>query len=197
MSSAPLTIRRLTPALKDDFLRYFEGAAFADNPRWKSCYCQFLYVDHSTVTWSARTAEQNRAAACERIDCARMQGLLAYRGDEVVGWCNAAPRVLLDAFNDEPDPDAQRLGQITCFVVARAHRRSGVARALLDAACGMLQAQGMALAEASPSRAAATDAEHHHGPLSLYLSAGFSVHREHDDGTVLVRRPLTAAAARG
>jgi ribosomal protein S18 acetylase RimI-like enzyme len=197
MSSAPLTIRRLTPALKGDFLRYFEGAAFADNPRWRSCYCQFLYVDHSRVNWSARTAEENRAAACERIDCARMQGLLAYRGGEVVGWCNAAPRGLLDAFNDEPDPDAQRLGQITCFVVARAHRRSGVARALLDAACSMLQAQGMSLAEASPSRAAASDAENHHGPLSLYLSAGFSVHREEDDGTVLVRRPLTGAAARG
>lgn len=100
MSLPPLTIRRLAPELQADFLQYFEGTAFADNPKWKSCSCQFLYVDHAKVTWSARTAE------------------------------------------------------------------------------------------AHPSHDAATDAENHYGPLSLYLSAGFTVHRESDDGMVAVRRSL-------
>jgi GNAT superfamily N-acetyltransferase len=190
MSNEPVKIRPLTPELRSDFLQYFEGEAFADNPKWKFCYCQFLYVDHAKVTWSTRTGEENRAAACARIDCGRMQGLLAYRGDAVVGWCNAAPRAMLDAFADEPDPDAQHLGQITCFVVAKAHRRTGVARALLDAACDLLRQQGVLIAEASPMRSAASDAQHHYGPLSLYLSAGFNVHREDDDGTVIVRRAL-------
>ncbi|MCC7458928.1 MAG: GNAT family N-acetyltransferase [Nitrospira sp.] len=193
MTIAPataLTIRPLTAASQADFLRFFDGPAFADNPRWASCYCQFPHVDPSRGVWSERTAEQNRAAACERIACGRMQGLLAYRGDEVVGWCNAAPRALLEAFADEPDPGAQRLGQITCFVVAQPHRRAGVARALLDAACEHLREQGLSLAEARPSRKAASDAQHHQGPLSLYLAAGFSVHREDDDGTVVVRRAL-------
>ena len=113
MPHAPLTILPLTPERQADFLRYFEGAAFADNPKWKSCYCQFLYVDHAKVNWAARTAEENRASACERIACGRMQGLLAYRGGEVVGWCNAAPRRMMDSYADEPDPDAARLGQIT------------------------------------------------------------------------------------
>jgi ribosomal protein S18 acetylase RimI-like enzyme len=190
MTTAALTIRPLSPALKDDFLRYFEGAAFSDNPQWKSCYCQFLYVDHAKVRWSERSADENRSSACERIACARMQGLLAYHGDEVVGWCNAAPRTMLDSFADEPDPDAERLGQITCFVVASAHRRQGVARALLDAACRMLRDQGLSIAEANPSRSASSDADNHFGPLSLYLSAGFHVHRERDDGIVVVRRSL-------
>jgi ribosomal protein S18 acetylase RimI-like enzyme len=190
MNDRPLVIRRLEPDLEPDFLRFFEGPAFADNPKWKSCYCQFLYVDHARVQWSARSAAENKSAACERIACGRMQGLLAYRGDTVVGWCNAAPRAMLDAFADEPDPDADRLGQITCFVVAKADRRTGVARALLDAACAMLRDQGFAIAEASPKRAAGSDAENHFGPLSLYLSAGFAVHREDSDGTVRVRRSL-------
>lgn len=191
-------IRRLTPDLREDFLRFFEGAAFADSPKWRSCYCQFLYVDHAKVTWSARTDKENRASACERIACNRMQGLLAYRDGAVVGWCNAAPRHLLDSFADEPDPDADRLGQITCFVVAREHRRSGVARALLDAACEMLREQGLTLAEASPSRRASTDAQHHFGPLSLYLAAGFTVVREREDSLSIVRRVLgeTGAAVR-
>jgi ribosomal protein S18 acetylase RimI-like enzyme len=119
-----------------------------------------------------------------------MQGLLAYRDGQVVGWCNAAPRGLLESFADEPDPDADRLGQITCFVVARNHRRTGVARALLEAACHMLREQGLSLAEANPLRKASTDAENHYGPLSLYLSAGFTVVREREDGISVVRRPL-------
>lgn len=191
MSTAPLTIRPLSPNLQTDFLRYFEGSAFADNPRWKSCYCQFLYVDHTKVNWKERTADQNRTAACERLACGRMQGLLAYRGNEVVGWCNAAPRALLDAFSNKPDPDSARLGQITCFVVAKAHRRSGVARALLHAACDMLRRQGLSIAEASPSRTATSDAENHYGPLALYLSAGFVVHRELPGGSVVVRKELS------
>ncbi len=192
MSNNSLSIRRLTPERRDDFLQFFEGAAFADNPEWKSCYCQFLYVDHSRVDWSTRTAAENRSAACDRIGCGRMQGLLAYHDENVIGWCNAAPRTLLDAFADEPDPDAERLGQITCFVIAREHRRRGVARALLSAACDMLREQGLTVAEASPSRQAATDAERHYGPLSLYLSAGFTVHRE-DGDLVIVRRRLEPA----
>jgi GNAT superfamily N-acetyltransferase len=185
-----LTIRRLAPELKEDFLQYFEGAAFADNPKWKSCYCQFLYVDHSVVSWSARTAEENRVAACDRIACKRMQGLLAYRNGQVVGWCNAAPRLLLDSFADEPVPDAEHVGQITCFVVAREHRRTGVARVPLEEACAMLREQGLRVAEANPSRDASSDAENHFGPLSLYLSSGFSVVKEQEDGLVVVRRPL-------
>ena len=186
----PVEVHRLSADRLADFLAYFEGAAFADNPKWQSCFCQFLYVDHSKVDWPARTAVQNREQACERICSNRMQGYLAYRGGQPVGWCNAAPRPMLDAFDDEPDPDAARMGQITCFVVAKAHRRTGVAKALLQAACAGLKEQGLLIAEASPLSTAASDEEHHYGPLALYLDAGFHVHRTDEDGTVYVRRAL-------
>ncbi len=193
MKHEPAVIRQLTPELLADFLAFFDGDAFADNPRWRSCFCQFLYVDHANVTWSARTAEENRSAACERICTKRMQGLLAYRGGRPVGWCNAAPRTMMDAFADEADPDFGRVGQITCFVVAKAHRRTGVATALLRAACEALENQGLEIAEASPLVAADSDAKAHYGPLSMYLAAGFQVHRTGSDGMVHVRRRLASA----
>lgn len=56
---------------------------------------------------------------------------------------------MMDAFADEPDSDAPRIGQITCVVIANPHRRMGVARSLLNAACQGLQAQGFTIAEAS------------------------------------------------
>jgi ribosomal protein S18 acetylase RimI-like enzyme len=97
---------------------------------------------------------------------------------------------MMDAVADEPDPDTDILGQITCFVVAREHRRTGVAKALLDAACAGLKAQGLRIAEASPKPAAIGDAENHYGPLSLFTAAGFTFHRQGEHGSVYVRKAL-------
>ena len=186
----PIEIRKLSPALLQDFLSFFDGEAFADNPQWGFCFCQFLYVDHSKVNWAARTVQENRAAACDRICNERMEGYLAYRDGKPVGWCNAAPRTMMDSFADEPDPDADSIGAITCFVVAKPHRRSGVATALLHAACAGLKARGLKIAEAIPQAEAASDAQNHFGPLSMYLAAGFEVHRTDAEGHVFVRRSL-------
>lgn len=190
MQSRTTTIRALSAELLPDFLAYFEGTAFADNPKWRSCYCQFLYVDHAKVNWMERTSAENRHAACSRICGAKMQGYLAFRGGQVVGWCNAAPREMMEAFADEPDPDASRLGQITCFVVAPEHRRTGVATELLAAACAGLKAQGLRIAEAMPKPEVVGDAENHHGPLSLFTAAGFQFHRQGEHGSVYVRMEL-------
>jgi GNAT superfamily N-acetyltransferase len=180
----------LTPELLPDFLAFFEGPAFADNPAWHSCYCQFLCVDHWKVNWPERGAEQNRSQAFERICSNRMQGYLAYLDGRPVGWCSAAPRPMMHAFDDEPDPDAARIGQIGCFVIAKPRRRIGIARMLLDAACEGFRTQGLAFAEATPKSDATSDAQNHFGPLRMYLDAGFSVHRAQADDVIRVRRAL-------
>jgi len=190
MDARSIEIRPLSPDLLSDFLLFFDGDAFADNPKWASCYCQFLYVDHSRVDWKTRTLEQNRAAACERVCTSRMQGYLAYRGGVPVGWCNAAPRITMDAFASDPDPDAGRIGQIGCFVVAKAHRRTGIATALLHAACEGLSAQGLEIVEATPVEAPSNDAQAHLGTVSMYTAAGFRVHRTREDGVIQMRRNL-------
>lgn len=190
MNHSSLEIHRLTTERKNDFLTFFEGEAFADNPRWNSCFCQFLYVDHNVVSWHDRTFEQNRAAACERIHTSRMQGLLAYLNGKPIGWCNAAPRSMMDAFFDAPDEDEKHLGQITCFVIAKEYRRTGIATSLLHAACNALKAQGLSIAEASPLADENDEAKNHFGPLRMYLNAGFHVHKPLDDGKILVRKHL-------
>ena len=77
-----------------------------------------------------------------------------------------------------------------CFLVAPRYRGEGIARLLLQAACDGLRGQGMTIAEANPRPQAETPADNHFGPLSLYLSSGFTVHREDSDGSVYVRRAL-------
>lgn len=188
--TATIEVHPLSADRLPDFLAFFDGDAFANNPRWSSCYCQCFHEDHSRVVWRDRTAAENRALACERATTARMQGYLAYVDGRAVGWCNAAPRHLLHALDDEPTPDAERVGAIVCFVVAPAMRRRGVSKALLAAACDGLRSQGLSIAEANPRPDAASPAEHHLGPLALYLAAGFDVHRTDSDGSVYVRKAL-------
>ncbi len=188
--SATLVIKPLAPALQQDFLRFFEGSAFSDNPKWSSCYCQCFYEDHSVVTWSERTGPQNRALACQRIQSSAMQGYLAYSDGVPVGWCNAAPRTLLHALDSEPVAEVETVGTILCFLVEPSHRGRGIARQLLAAACDGLRQRGMHVVEANPRTTPTSAAQNHFGPLSLYLSAGFVVVREDNDGSVWVRLPL-------
>jgi GNAT superfamily N-acetyltransferase len=187
MSQRKIQVRQLSAELLPDFLTFFDGTAFSDNPKWSSCYCQCYYEDHSVVKWSERTASQNRGLACERINGRSMQGYLAYSDGAPVGWCNAAPRHLLRALDDEPIPDAGDVGMIICFLVEPSHRGRGVARALLDAACDGLHYK------ACESRKAIRESIFLLGePLrsaQLY-QCGFAVHRQDDDGSVYVRKAL-------
>ncbi len=183
-------IRPLDASTLPDFLHFFDHDAFADNPRWASCYCQFLYVDHNAVNWKTRTLAENRASACERVAADRMRGQLAYVDGKVVGWCSAAPRPLMHSFDDEPLADADRIGMIGCFVIAKPYRRRGLARTLLRVACDAFATQGLACAQALAQRNAASEAENHFGPLAMYLAEGFAPHSEGDDGVVVLRKAL-------
>jgi GNAT superfamily N-acetyltransferase len=190
MNQTTVSIEALVPSLQQDFLRFFDGSAFSDNPNWSSCYCQCFYEDHSVVKWSERTAPKNRALACLRIQNQTMQGYLAYSEGTPVGWCNAAPRKLLHALDDEPVADANDVGTILCFLVEPSLRGRGVARQLLQAACDGLRKQGLRIAEANPRATSTSAAENHFGPLKMYLTAGFTVFREDEDGSLWVRRTL-------
>jgi len=188
--NALVDVRPLTAARLADFLAFFDGDVFADNPKWASCYCQCFYEDHSKVHWNSRTATENRAAACRRIGEGTMQGFLAYQEGRIVGWCNAAPRPLLHALDAEPIPDGAHAGTILCFLVAPTARGTGIATALLRGACDGLRAQGLRYVDANPRPNATGMGENHYGPLRMYLAAGFTVRQTDDDGSVWVRLAL-------
>jgi ribosomal protein S18 acetylase RimI-like enzyme len=180
----------LTPARLDDYLEFFDDKAFADNPRWAGCYCYFPLHDPDTMDWHARGAAENRAAVVGCVGAGTANGVLAYAGDDVVGWCSAGPWSQYPMLRDYDAGDTSSLGVIFCFVVAPEQRRRGVARALLDAACESLRAVGMTAAQAKPAQEARGAAANHLGPLALYLGAGFSIVGDAGDGDVFVRKSL-------
>ncbi len=187
-----ITLRELTPDLLPDWLAFFDHDAFADNPDWATCYCHFFHADSTVKPFDDLSGPENRAAACGLIAAARMRGYLAYADGKPVGWCQASPRWLIPNLQLDESlavDDLDRVGAVVCFTIAEPYRRRGIAGALLEAACDGFRAQGLAVAEAYPRTNATDDAHNYHGPLALYLQAGFTVFRE-CEGFVIVRKNL-------
>lgn len=183
----------LRPELKDDYLRFFDGDAFADNPAWASCYCVSYHLNLPPGEFDERSAAMNRADRAVMIQRGQASGVMAYAGTQVVGWCNAAPRTelpLLDQFPEFAAEDALTTGAIVCFVVAPQYRGQGLARRLLDGACEMLRDRGLHTVYAYPPPRAATDSGSYHGRLSMYLDAGFSETGAATKRYVVVRKSL-------
>ncbi len=187
--AGPVAIRALEPGRAADFLGFFDREAFADNPMWASCYCMYHHFAGEPRAWGTRTETENRAEKAELVRSGRARGWLAYAGDRVVGWCHAAPRGELPALAREPELDQSSVGSIVCFVVAPAFRGQGVAGRLLDRACAGFREQGFSLAEAYPRRAPGSEADAFHGPLEMYLAAGFTIAHQ-AERVVVVRREL-------
>ncbi len=180
-----IEVRELKPELVSDYLRFFDKA-FSDFPDWADCYCGFY--DTSGSDWDATAGAEHRAARSERISNGTAQGLLAYIGDEPVGWCNAQPRANFGNMRSYrvalTDPD-EPVGSIMCFLVRPEHRGKGVSTALLNAACDKFHRDGLRVAEGYPT----TDLSkrfgdipwaegNYKGPLNMYLKNGFKIHRQ-------------------
>lgn len=183
-----ITVVEMSPALRDHYLAFFDHDAFADNPRWASCYCFFNFAPHASENWESRKADQNRAAVIDLIERGRMRGYLAYASGKPVGWCNANLHANYTTL-DEAEPNREQIGAIVCFIVAKAYRGTGVARRLLEAACAGFRNQGIDVVEAYPRKDTGDEAANYHGPLAMYLAAGFEPVTE-KEGVVTVRKKL-------
>ena len=187
-----IIVKPLVPDLLADYLAFFDGEAFANNPEWAGCYCYFNHAQHNLKPWEERTPNGNRTAASMLIEGRQMSGYMAYVGRRVVGWCNAGPRARYTTLDNATEPELDKIGSIMCFIVAPEFRRQGVATFLLDAACMGMARLGLTIAEAYPRQAAQTDAGHYHGPLSMYLENGFEVVSE-EGGVTTVRKSLVVS----
>ena len=87
------------------------------------------------------------------FDSGGAPGLIAYDGDEPIGWCAVAPRSdllrlttsrVLKPIDDEP------VWSITCFLIKKSHRRRGVSVALLRAAEDFARERGGRILEGYP-----------------------------------------------
>lgn len=130
-------------------------------------------------------APTNRDALLNELQAASVPiGLLAYVDDEPVGWTRVVPRptlpgVLKNRALRRVLAEDENAWWVTCFVVRREHRGTGVGMALLAAAVDHARRNGASALEGHPVDVTRLEASKvsgsalFTGTLSMFKAAGF------------------------
>lgn len=177
-----VVIERLTPARIDDLGAVLRGS-------WgRSCWCMYPRLTAAMereLPGGGSMGDRRRAAMTELAGRATPPGLLAYEGDQPVGWVAVAPRPELARIAGSratPPVDAALAWVIPCITVAPPARGRGIAVALIKAAVDLAREHGAEAVEAYPRASSdrVSDDSAYYGTQRLFARAGFR----------LVRRPL-------
>jgi GNAT superfamily N-acetyltransferase len=144
------------------------------------CWCMFPRVGAAD---GQQMGNRGRREAMTRLARRRRApGLLAFEGDEPVGWIAIAPRPELrrvDASRATPRVDDVDVWVIPCITVRPSARGRGIALALIRAAVAYAKEQGAPAVEAYPRAGSARtkDDNAFFGTEPLFRRAGFRVIR--------------------
>ena len=169
-------------------------------PRGAQAGCWCMWWRQTAAQFAAGRGERNREAFRAVVASGNPPGVLAYAGDDPVGWCAVAPReryARLARSRTLKPIDDQPVWSITCFFVARQHRRQGVTGQLLDAAVAFVRDRGGRVIEAYPITPASGDypaAYAYSGLLSPFLAAGFEVVARPSPSRAIVRYVIQSPA---
>ena len=164
----PLTVERWPDLVK----------LFGQKGACGGCWCMWWRL--SRAEFERKKGAGNRRALHKIVDTGPPPGLLAYQGDEPVGWCAVAPREeytrlttsrILGPVDDEP------VWSVVCFFVSKPHRRQGVAETLLRAAVRFAGEQGARIVEGypiAPAKDRVPEVFAYTGFVSTFEKAGFS-----------------------
>ena len=188
--SAAIEIHPLTPDRWDDF-----EALFGKNGACAGCWCTWWRMGQSE--WLATKGDGTKRKMRALIKKGPPPGLLAYTGDEAVGWCALAPREdypRLSRSKILAPVDTAAAWSATCFFVRRDWRRRGVTVALLNEAVRWVATRGGRLLEGYPTD---TDKEQpaafvSHGLLGAFRRAGFREVARRSKTRPIVRKKAVA-----
>lgn len=141
------------------------------------CWCMWWRL--TSREFEARKGESNRRAMKRIVASDRRPGILAYKGDEVVGWCSVAPREEFPRLARSrilKPVDNRSVWSVVCFFVAKSHRREGVSLRLLKAAIEYVGDAGGDLLEGypvEPRKQGTPDLFAFHGLAETFRRAGF------------------------
>ncbi|WP_089250498.1 GNAT family N-acetyltransferase [Rhodococcoides kyotonense] len=120
------------------------------NPSSSVCWCLSHRLDSKTNTSLVGPQRGAYVEALTRRDVA--PGVLAYSGEEVVGWAAVAPRSELPFARSRkiPHVDDSPVWSVWCIRVRPGHRKKGIAHVLLDGAVEFAGDNGAPAVEGYP-----------------------------------------------
>ncbi|WP_270365597.1 GNAT family N-acetyltransferase [Microbacterium algeriense] len=189
-----ITTELATPPRWDDVQHALTGGG-------DGASCQCIWPMLRNKDWNATTTPQRTEMFRAEIDAGPPPGLVAYVDGEAAGWIRIGPRTaqarvlhtrIIAAATEEPFDD-ESVWAVTCFVVRREHRGSGLNLDLLRAAVSYARESGVRVIEGYPvdtrgERQPSNDL--FHGTLGTFLAAGFREQAELKPGRTLVALDL-------
>jgi GNAT superfamily N-acetyltransferase len=178
---------RIVPANEaswDDVVAIFGTADYPFH-----CQCQrfkttgWIWRD---TTLDERVAMHRDSTGCGDPEAASTSGLVAYLGDEPVGWVAVEPRIAYPKLRTsrvpwtgrEEDKDDPGVWAITCFCVRKSHRGRGITYALAEAAAQHARERGATAVEGyamvTEPGVEITWGELHVGACQVFDDAGFT-----------------------
>lgn len=136
----------VTPDRLDDLARFSET-----HGKFRYCSCMRWRL---TASEYKRSTKETRVTALDQLVRQGMPiGVLAYTGDEPIGWCSIAPREAYGALNHFralPRLDETPVWSVVCFFVDARARRDGLTLGLLKTAVGYASSLGAKIIEGYP-----------------------------------------------
>jgi GNAT superfamily N-acetyltransferase len=191
-----LSFHPLTPERWPDLEKLF-----GERGACGGCWCMAWRLPRAA--WEAGRGERNKRALRSLAKEDISPGVLAYSGDEAIGWCAVAPRAayvrleksrVLAAVDDLP------VWSISCLFIAKPFRRRGVSVALIGAAAEFARSHGARVVEAYPVvpySDAMPPAFAWTGTVSAYERAGFREVARRSAARPIMRRQLKARRTKG
>jgi len=125
-----------------------------------------------------RPRDVNKADFYELVRKGPPPGLLAFKNDLAVGWCQLTPREALPWLDKTwrlKRVDDMPVWSLSCFYVRKGYRRQGVAFALITAAMDVAKRAGAPALEVYPLDASLTPSASSTGYTSTFKRLGFRI----------------------
>lgn len=164
--------------------RFDDAERALDSGDGPECQCQWWLLPNGP--WKEASVADRTEMFRAEIAGDRPPGLIAYVDGEPAGWVRVGPRTsqarlartrAVTASTAEPLDD-DSVWAVTCFVVRKQHRGSGLMRDLLDAAVTAARDGGARIVEGYPRDPAAAKLpvnDLYRGTVSVFEDAGFIV----------------------
>jgi GNAT superfamily N-acetyltransferase len=196
-----LTVR---PLQEDDWPTIEQ--LFGPNGACGGCWCMWWRVPQGGKLWDRMKGTKNRDAFRKLVEDGEVHAVIAFRGEEPVGWCSFGPRrsyPRLERVRALRRDWPEDTWSILCFYIPTAWRRRGVARLLLKAATARAFKLGAREIEGYPvvtsdSTGMMPAAFAWTGVPALFEAAGYkALHNQDGRRRVFVKAPARSASKSG
>jgi GNAT superfamily N-acetyltransferase len=117
------------------------------------CWCQTWRVERGGKLWEETKGEPARLRMKELVQSGKANGILAFDGDDPVGWCSFGPRAdfpRIETMKAYRHDDNDGAWSITCLFLSKENRGKGIARGLIREAIEAMRKRNVRVIEGYP-----------------------------------------------